>query len=236
MMITNCDLGECLTPNPDTIAMSLIDMANIACGGHAGDDESMVNTIVLAKQNNVKIGAHPSYTDQANFGRVSQQLSSDALFDLVYSQVSHFQKLCHDNNATLAYVKPHGALYHDMMEKPLVLDTIIKAIQVVDKNLNLVVQAGVKNFTDIELDLAKIGYSEVKNTNITFLYEVFADRGYKGVEMLPRGEKGAVLDSVDAIVAQYQHFLNEKSFKIDTICFHSDNNASIEALRQLKNA
>jgi len=70
-MLINCDLGECLIPNPDADIMSLIDMANIACGGHAGDDESMVKTIKLAKENNVKIGVHPSYKDQANFGRVS---------------------------------------------------------------------------------------------------------------------------------------------------------------------
>ncbi len=221
-MIINCDLGECLIPNPDIGVMPLIGMANIACGGHAGDNESMVSTIKLAKDNSVKIGVHPSYSDQANFGRVSQQLSSDALFNLIYSQVSHFQQLCHDNGTVLECVKPHGALYHDMMENPEVFDAIIKAIQVVDKGLSLVVQAGVKNLEN--------------NTNTTFLYEVFADRGYKGVEMLDRGEKGAVLNSADAIIEQYQSFLSEKSFKIDTICFHSDNLASIEALKQLKNA
>lgn len=220
--LINCDLGECLTPSPDAQVMPLIDMANIACGGHVGDDESMVNTIKLAKDNDVKIGVHPSYRDQVSFGRVSQQLSSEALFDLVYSQVLHFQSLCHDNNAMLKYVKPHGALYHDMVEKPEVLDAIIKAIHTVDENLELVVQAGVKNFEN--------------NANVTFLYEVFADRGYKGVEMLDRGEKGAVLNSADAIIEQYQRFLSEKSFKIDTICFHSDNLASVEALKQLKNA
>ena len=221
-MLINCDLGECLTPDPDTDMMPLIDMANIACGGHAGDDESMVKTIKLAKENNVKIGVHPSYNDQTNFGRVSYQLNDDELYDLVYQQVSHFQKLCHNNNSSLEYVKPHGALYHDMMEKPLVLDAICRVIKAVDKNLKLVVQAGVKNFGN--------------NQNVTFLYEVFADRGYDGVEILTRGEKGAVLDSADAIVEQYQRFLCEKSFKIDTICFHSDNLASVEALIRLKNA
>ena len=220
--LINCDLGECLTINPDSSAMPLIDMANIACGGHAGDDESMVKTIKLAKENNVKIGVHPSYNDQTNFGRVSYQLNDDELYDLVYQQVSHFQKLCHNNNSSLEYVKPHGALYHDMMEKPLVLDAICRVIKAVDKNLKLVVQAGVKNFGN--------------NQNVTFLYEVFADRGYDGVEILTRGEKGAVLDSADAIVEQYQRFLCEKSFKIDTICFHSDNLASVEALKRLKNA
>ncbi len=224
--LINCDLGECLTPNPDGIVMSLIDMANIACGGHAGDDESMVNTIKLAKENNATIGVHPSYNDQANFGRMSHDLNTDELFDLIYSQVLHFQTLCHDNDAALKYVKPHGALYHDMMEKPEVLDAIIRAIQAVDKNLDLVVQAGnedyFKNFGN--------------NHNGGFLHEVFADRAYKGIEMLDRGEKGAVLDSADAIIEQYQRFLSEKSFKIDTICFHSDNLASVEALQRLKHA
>ena len=220
-MLINCDLGECLIPNPDADVMPLINMANIACGGHAGDDESMVKTIKLAKENNVKIGVHPSYEDQANFGRVSYQLDEDELYDLVYQQVSHFQKLCHNNSTSLEYIKPHGALYHDMMEKPLVLDVICRVIKAVDENLKLVVQAGVKDFR--------------KNTNVAFLYEVFADRGYDGIEMLPRGEKGAVLDNADAIVEQYQRFLCEKSFKIDTICFHSDNSASVEALKRLNN-
>ena len=220
-MLINCDLGECLIPNPDADVMPLINMANIACGGHAGDDESMVKTIKLAKENNVKIGVHPSYEDQSNFGRVSYQLDEDELYDLVYQQVSHFQKLCHNNSTSLEYIKPHGALYHDMMENSLVLDVICRVIKAVDENLKLVVQAGVKDFR--------------KNTNVAFLYEVFADRGYDGIEMLPRGEKGAVLDNADAIVEQYQRFLCEKSFKIDTICFHSDNSASVEALKRLNN-
>jgi len=222
----NCDLGECLTPNPDSVVMPLIDMASIACGGHVGDDTSMIETILLAKENNATIGAHPSYNDQVNFGRVSQQLNSDALFDLVYSQVLHFQGLCRDNDAVLKYVKPHGALYHDMMEKPEVLDAIIKAIQAIDKNLDLVVQAGnqdhFKNFEN--------------NQNGGFLREVFADRGYNDLQMIDRGNKGAVLDSADVIIEQYQRFLSEKSFKIDTICFHSDNLASVEALQRLKHA
>ncbi|ALE53141.1 hypothetical protein SP60_08055 [Candidatus Thioglobus autotrophicus] len=222
MLMINCDLGECLIPNPDAEVMPRIDMANIACGGHAGDAESMIKTLKLAIKNDVKIGAHPSYDDQANFGRISQQLSGDALFDLVYSQVSHFQQLCHDHGAVLEYVKPHGALYHDMMEKPFVLDVIINAISAIDQNLSLVIQAGLKNFG--------------KNANATFLHEIYADRGYQGVHMIPRGEQGAVLTNPKAIIKQYQQLLEEKSFKIDTICFHSDNVASVEALKQLKNA
>lgn len=215
-------MGECLIPNPDAKIMPLIDMASVACGGHTGNDTSMVETIKLAKQNNVKIGAHPSYADKANFGRISHQLSSDELYELIYHQVSHFQKLCHDNGAILDYVKPHGALYHDMMKKPEVLSVICKVIRAIDKSLKLVVQAGNKNFE--------------KNENVHFLHEVFADRAYRGSEMISRSEKGAVLNSSKAITQQYQQFLNEQSFKIDTICFHSDNKASVIALERLKNA
>lgn len=221
-IFTNCDMGECLTPDPDAKIMPFIDMASIACGGHAGDDESMIKTIKLAKDNQVMIGAHPSYADQNNFGRVSHQLTAAELYELIYTQVFHFQKLCHDNAAVLEYIKPHGALYHDMMKNPEVLGVICQAIRTIDKNLKLVVQAGDKNFG--------------KNENIVFLHEVFADRAYRGSEMISRNEKGAVLDSSTTIIAQYQQFLAEKSFKIDTICFHSDNKTSVEALERLQNA
>lgn len=215
----NCDLGECLTPNPDALTMPLIDMANIACGGHSGDDESMIATIKLAKQHQVKIGVHPSYADQANFGRINHNLGNDALFELLYTQISHFKKLCNNNQAKLEYVKPHGALYHNMMCNPDIFKTLCKVIQTIDKDLSLLVQAGIRHF----------------ETDITLLHEVFADRGYQGIKLIPRSEQNAVLMNADAIVDQYHYFLAENAFQIDTICFHSDNPASIEALKQLKN-
>jgi len=222
----NCDLGECLTPNPDADVMPLINMANIACGGHAGDNNSMKKTIKLAKKFGVKIGAHPSYADIANFGRVSQTLSTCALFDLIYQQITAFQMFCTEHSALLKYIKPHGALYHDMTHNPLVLEVMCDVIHKIDQNLSLVVQAGHEDYFE------NFG----NNENDLFLHEVYADRGYQGIHMIPRGGKGAVLTDPKAIIDQYYQFLEEKSFKIDTICFHSDNKASIEALKQLKNA
>jgi len=226
MLMINCDLGECLSPNPDTQVMPLIAMANIACGGHVGDDHSMISAIELALENNVKIGAHPSYDDQENFGRVSQGLSDEALFDLIHTQVTHFQNLCHQHGATLDYIKPHGALYHDMTHQSSVLAVICRVIKSIDTKLSLVIQAGneahFKNFDNID--------------NGGFLREVFADRAYSGVHMIPRSGQNAVLEGVDAIIKQYHRFSDDKSFKIDTICFHSDNKDSVEALKRLKNA
>lgn len=224
--LINCDLGECLTPNPDTHIMPLIDMANIACGGHAGDDKSMVQTIQLAAQNNTAIGVHPSYFDKENFGRLSHDLNKNELFDLIYNQVLHFQQLCTENSVQLSYIKLHGALYHDIIYKQFVLNIVCDVIKAINQNINLVVQAGNEaHFKHIET-----------NKKIQLLHEVFADRGYHSTHIIPRGEKGAVLDNAYAIVKQYQDFLNKKSFKIDTICFHSDNIASVKALKILKNA
>lgn len=217
--LINCDLGECLTPNLDVEIMPLIDIANIACGGHVGDDNSMLKAIQLAKYNQVKIGAHPSYADRQNFGRIPHQLSNQVLYNLLYQQITYFQKLCQDNTTMLEIIKPHGALYHDITHNPRIFNICCEVIQNINENLSLVVQAGFK-----------------KHTSINLLYEVFADRTYNGIQIIPRSEKNAVLDDAKAIVEQYQFFLTQSNFEIDTICFHGDNPASVEALKQIKNA
>ncbi|WP_428095578.1 LamB/YcsF family protein [Candidatus Thioglobus sp.] len=224
--LINCDLGECLSPNPDSQIMPLIGMASIACAGHVGDDKSMVKAIQLAQQNKVKIGVHPSYADQANFGRKSQALSKSQLYELIHGQVAHFQQLCHQQGTVLEYIKPHGTLYHDMMSRTDVFEVLCEVIKAINPSLALVVQAGK------EAHLEKFE----KNQKLTFLREVFADRGYNGLQMIPRGEKNAVLDNSKAIVDQFWHFYNNKTLNINTICFHSDNKASVEALKCLKNA
>ena len=217
-MLINCDLGECLTPNPDAVLMPLIDMANIACGGHVGDRQSMLQTIRLAKQNGVKIGAHPSYVDRVDFGRLSQHLDDDELFDLIYQQVHLLQTLCLDEGAKLEYIKPHGALYHDMIKKANILKVLSGVIQRIDSNLSLVLAAR---------------QDYVNHLPVKLLYEVFADRAYQGMVMMPRTAKGAILTDANAIIKQYQTFADNSSFKIDTICFHSDNPASVEALTKI---
>lgn len=225
MKLINCDLGECLTPNPDEMIMPLIDMASIACGGHIGDDDSMIASIKLAKRHSVRIGVHPSYFDQANFGRVSHAMSVEELFELVYKQVNHFQNLCEQQNVTLEYIKPHGALYHDMMQNLDVLNILCDVIHAIDLPLSLVVQSGINTALFEDVSTGK---------NIPFLYEVFADRGYQLHQLIARGEQGAMLEDPHKIVDQYHYFSTDYANNIDTICFHSDNPASVEALKILK--
>jgi 5-oxoprolinase (ATP-hydrolysing) subunit A len=225
MKLINCDLGECLTPDPDEAIMPLVDMANIACGGHAGDVASMKKTIKLAKQHNVKVGAHPSYLDKENFGRISHDVSIDALFEILLRQITEFQKLCQQHDMEMHYIKPHGALYHDMMHKPEVLAVLCQLIHAVNPALDLVVQAGI-----LQQGMA----AKSKQTSINFIYEAFADRTYQGNQIIPRSESGAMLKDAEQIVAQYQRLSQQHTFTIDTICFHSDNPASAFALKLIK--
>ena len=96
----------------DAAIMPYISSANIACGYHAGDDDTMRKTIELCQRHNVAIGAHPGFDDKENFGRINHQLSEAALYDLVSQQIFMLNNLCHQAGTMLHHVKPHGALYN----------------------------------------------------------------------------------------------------------------------------
>lgn len=220
----NCDLGECLKPDPDSTIMPLINMANIASGGHAGDQSSMSKTILLAKQYGVTIGIHPSYQDKANFGRISHDLSTQQLVKLLSEQIAAFVSLCQQYDMEAHYIKPHGALYHDMMHKPEVLMALCQCIADLDYGFALVVQAGIES---------EYFESVSQQTGIPFLYEAFADRQYQGTKLTPRTQAGAVLSNPEQIIEQYHRLSARQDMHVDTICFHSDNPASVKALTRL---
>ncbi len=127
-MKLNCDLGESYgnwTMGLDTQVMPHIDQANIACGFHAGDPLVMLNTLKLAKQHNVSIGAHPSYPDLVGFGRRTMKCSTEELVALVLYQVAAIDGVAKSLGMNLDYVKPHGALYNDMMSDVQVRESIL---------------------------------------------------------------------------------------------------------------
>ena len=106
----NCDLGEGI--GNDAAIMPYISSANIACGYHAGDEDTIRTTIDLALQFDVAIGAHPGFDDKANFGRTEQQLQGNELYDLITTQVYALHNICRERGTVLQHVKPHGALYN----------------------------------------------------------------------------------------------------------------------------
>ena len=171
-MLLNCDLGESYgswTMGMDEQVMPHIDQANIACGFHGGDPLTINRTIRLAVQHNVSIGAHPAYPDLVGFGRRSMNLSHVEIVASVLYQVAALDGMAASAGASLSYVKPHGALYNDMMAKPPVREAIMEAIASYHRPFVLMLQATPE---------AELHKTEAAARGLQLVFEAFADRCY----------------------------------------------------------
>ena len=147
-MLLNCDLGESYGPwkmGMDEVVMPHLHLANIACGFHASDPLTMDRTVALAVAHGVTIGAHPGYPDLVGFGRRSMACSRDEVIALVTYQVGALAGICQRHGAALSYVKPHGALYNDMMKDEQLCDAIMAAVAGFDASLSLMLMATADN-------------------------------------------------------------------------------------------
>lgn len=224
-MLINCDMGEALFPNPDPDVMPLIDLANIACGGHAGNHQTIKQTLELAHQHDKKIGAHPSYPDKKRFGRVSISMDEISLRQTIATQIESIQSEAEALEMAINHIKPHGALYLDIIQKPRIFKSMLSLCQEQFPQVPLMIQGGVSDKVYLEM---------AKQQNVPLLFEFFADRAYLPNGLLtPRSVPGSLYQTPELIVKQALHFIQQK--KGDTICFHSDNPASVEALKQLAN-
>lgn len=225
----NCDLGESLAnwtqaPAQDQAIMPNIHLANIACGFHAGDALTMTKTVALAKANNVVIGAHPSYQDLIGFGRRSIQYNAEELIAIIHYQLGALQGICKSQAIKLTYVKPHGALYNDMMKNQAIFKLVCQAINHFSPSLPLVIQALPDNSIQIKI---------AKALGVKLWFEAFADRHYQDNGLLvPRTERNAVIKDVELIEKRAEHLLktgellsiNGKvlQLNVDTLCIHGD--------------
>ena len=238
-MKLNCDLGESFgnwSIGNDEMVMPHIDQANIACGFHAGDPMVMAKTIQLAKEHNVSIGAHPSYPDLSGFGRRSMQCSEDEIVDMIRYQIAAIDGVAKSLGCELDYVKPHGALYNDMMKSDAVRKAIMLAVSSYYKPLKLMLQA---------TPLYDVQVKEAEDHGISLLFEAFADRCYTDEGLLvKRGEVGAVhtqplMIEQAKLLAMSQQVLTQSGKKIkvvaDSLCVHGDNPESIKAVQDIKN-
>ncbi|MFZ5466096.1 MAG: 5-oxoprolinase subunit PxpA [Pseudomonadota bacterium] len=193
----NCDLGEGFGPwtmGEDEAVMPLIDQANIACGFHASDPLTMRRTVRLALKHGVGIGAHPGYPDLLGFGRRSMPVEHDELVALLRYQVGALDAIARAEGGRVDYVKPHGALYNDMMRTPHVLRAMLEAVAGMDGGLALMVLCHADN-THAQGLAGEYG--------VPLLFEAFADRAYEPDGSLrPRGQPGAVHAEVAAIIEQ----------------------------------
>lgn len=219
-ILINCDMGEGL--NNDAQLMPMVDLANIACGGHAGNEHTIRETIQLAARNGARVGAHISFADRAGFGRVEQAISHRDLYMLVRMQLVLFMKIARDERATVFHVKPHGALYNLAARDAGVARTIAEAIKYVDKDLVVLALSG------------SVAVQETINAGLSVLQEVFADRRYNADgSLVNRALPGAVLESEGDIREQVTGMVNRNeviaqsgehiSLPADTICVHGDN-------------
>ena len=240
-LLLNCDMGESLGPwsmGMDEQIMPLVDMANIACGFHASDPVTMTRTVLLAKQAKTQIGAHPSYPDLIGFGRRSMQCTPLEIISMVQYQIGALDGICRAHDSRVEYVKPHGALYNDMMRDPDILRAVLEAITSYDSNLPLMVLASTDN-RKTESIAAEFG--------IKLLFEAYADRAYENNGQLrPRTQEGAVYHSEQQILEQALLLATEGSvisrngqrlkLDADTLCVHGDNAESVKAVRHIRNS
>jgi UPF0271 protein len=242
-MLLNCDLGESYGSwkmGCDADVMPHIDQASIACGFHAGDPLTMQRTLKLAAQHGVAVGAHPAYPDLVGFGRRSMALSHEELTAALHYQIAALDGMAQSLGLALAYVKPHGALYHDMMQRAEVRATIVQAVASYHRPLALVLQATSRN------DARR---AEADTAGVALLFEAFADRAYADDgNLLSRSLPGAVLGR-EAMLAQVAQLRrdgsvttasgNRLALQADTMCMHGDNAqgvAAIAAVRALLDA
>lgn len=229
----NCDMGEGM-PN-DALLMPLISSANIACGYHAGNETTMRQTITLAVQHNVAIGAHPGFADRENFGRINMHLSAVEVYDLVTKQLALLKKIAAAEGAFLQYVKPHGALYNMSAKDAALANTIATAVYDFDATLLLFGLSGSHSI------------SEAVKKGLKTANEVFADRRYQDDGSLaPRTAPDAIITDDEEAMQQVLQMTEQKTVTsitgkavpicAETICLHGDGMHAVAFAKKIRQA
>ncbi|MCA0931170.1 5-oxoprolinase subunit PxpA [Lutimonas saemankumensis] len=229
-MDINCDLGE--GTGNDAELMPWIDLCNIACGGHAGDDNSMIATLKLTKQHGVKPGAHPSFVDRANFGRKELKVSPELLKNQLIVQIGSLIDLADRLNVEIFHVKPHGALYNLCARSEEMASVLIEAVKHFKKDLCILVPYG------------SVFERLAKENGISHMTEAFADRNYdRELNLLPRSDPRAVLNDPVKIRKRALRMLKENVIEtvggknlyinFDTLCVHGDHPKALQILMEL---
>lgn len=238
-LLLNCDIGESFgawTMGMDAEVMPFIDCANIACGFHASDPQVMWRTVALATQHDVQIGAHPAYPDLAGFGRRSMDCSPKEVENMLLYQIGALDGICRAEGTRVRYVKPHGALYNDMMRKPELLRAVMTAIVSYAPSLPLMLMSTRDN---------SASQTMADELGITLWFEVFADRAYDASGMLvSRALPGAVHHDANTVAAQALSLAKGEPLiasdgsalvlRADTLCVHGDNAGSVAAVQRIR--
>jgi UPF0271 protein len=232
----NCDLGEKSKHHSnkyDPDLLEIVNSANIACGFHAGDEETMHQTIQISKKNGVSIGAHPSFNDPENFGREKMNLSTTEIRKLIIDQYEILQKIAVKYDESVSHIKPHGALNNMACEDSELATVIAKTINEINKDLIYLVPTGSK------MELA------AKKLNMKIACEIFADRNYEDDGNLVSRKKQNALITDPEIAKNHVltmvknqalncHSGKQISCEIDSVCIHGDNISSLNTAKIIK--
>jgi UPF0271 protein len=227
----NADIGEGIGNEADL--MPLLSSCNIACGGHAGNLETMNWCVGLAKQYQIKIGAHPSFPDKENFGRKIVQISCSALYQTIKNQIKALMNVVRDQHAGLHHVKPHGALYNLAATDKKTAEVIVEVMKSIHLPLKLYVPFGSV--------ISEIAIKE----NIPITYEVFADRNYnEDLSLVSRAKENAIIKDVNVMTSHIRNIILNKKvktingvevpLKAETICVHGDNPEALKLIKKLR--
>ena len=230
----NSDLGESFGPwsmGDDAAMLSVVSSANIACGGHASDPETMFRTLTLARENGVTVGAHPGYADREGFGRRIIPMTPDEIGRMVAAQIGALQAMAALAGTRVAYVKPHGALGNLAAADAKVAEAIVAVVRRIDPGLAILAISGA------ELEIAAGGGPVFS--------EIFADRGYlSSGRLVPRGQPGAMIHDPGEAAGRILGFLESGHMPVvdgapiplraHSICVHGDSPGAVVMAREVR--
>jgi len=232
----NCDLGEkskfhSIENDPELL--NIVNSANIACGYHAGDEETMNMVIKISKSNGVSIGAHPSFKDRENFGRKKINLNSSEIIKLITDQYEILQKIAQEHGENVTHIKPHGALNNMACEDFELANTIAKTINNIDKNIIFLVPTG------SQMEIA------AKKLNMKIACEIFADRNYEDDgNLVSRSKDHALITDPNMAKKHVLSMVKNQALncfsgkqipcEIDSVCIHGDNESSLATAKSIK--
>jgi len=232
----NCDLGEKSkfhSTENDPDLLNIVNSASVACGYHAGDEETMNKVIKITKKNAVSIGAHPSFNDPENFGRKRINLNSSEITKLIIDQYKILQKVAQDYDESVTHIKPHGALNNMACEDFDLANTIAKAVNSIDQNIIFLVPTG----SQMEIAGRKL--------NMKIACEIFADRNYEDDgNLVSRSKNNALITDPEIAKKHVLKMVKNQSIncysgkqipcKIDSVCIHGDNESSLATAKAIK--
>lgn len=232
----NSDLGEGFGPwrmGDEAAVLGIVTSANIACGGHAGDPATMVETLTLARKEGVVAGAHPGFADREGFGRRLIPMTATEVEQLVATQVGALMGAAALAGAKVRYVKPHGALGNWAADDRSAADAIARACRTISPDLAILAISG----TELEHAGGRVG--------LAVFSEVFADRGYLTTgRLVPRKHEGAMIHDPSVAAARLVEFLSTGlmptvdgaaiPLEAHSICVHGDSAGAVEMARHVR--